>query len=211
MHVISLIDRIRLPLVSSQSDQYQKSYGCFSYSDVVGSGPFTGKMVDLAGYLFNHWGNRNVLWNDGSWHIDSHYVKGVSGNMEYFRVKCALKCWYTVFYRVCPVWTRFARHSANTWNGDTKLGTWESSYTGLSDPQNSMSQLALVAELLLLEHHHFTGKSVKNRFAQQGVRILSMVIRLGVHKSSTLWLSHTPIRLWIVARVAELLLLEHRH
>ena len=36
MHVISLIVRIRLPLVSSQSDQYQKSYGCFSYSDVVG-------------------------------------------------------------------------------------------------------------------------------------------------------------------------------
>ena len=36
MHVISLIVRIRLPLVSSHSDQYQKSYGCFSYSDVVG-------------------------------------------------------------------------------------------------------------------------------------------------------------------------------
>ena len=35
MHVISLIVRIRLPLVSSQSDQYQKIYGCFSYSDVV--------------------------------------------------------------------------------------------------------------------------------------------------------------------------------
>ena len=103
------------------------------------SGSFTGKMVDLAGYLFNHWANRDVLWNDGSWHIDSHYVKGVSGNMEYFRVKCALKCWYTVFYRVFPVWTRFARHSANTWNGDTKLGLWESSHVGLSDPQNSMS------------------------------------------------------------------------
>ena len=129
--------------------------------------------------------------------------------MEYSRVECTLKCWCTVFYRVFPVWTRFARHSANTWNGDTKLGTWESSYTGLSDPQNSMSQHALVAELLLLEH--FTGKSVKNRFAQQGVRILSMVIKLGVRESSTLWLSHAPIRLWIVARVAELLLLEHRH
>ena len=36
MHVISLIVRIRLPLVSSESDQYPKSYGCFSYSDVVG-------------------------------------------------------------------------------------------------------------------------------------------------------------------------------
>ena len=168
-------------------------------------------MVDLAGYLFNHYANRDVLWNDGSWHIDSHYVKGVSGNMEYFRVKCALKCWYTVFYRVCPVWTRFARHSANTWNGDTKLGIWESSHIGLSDPQSSMSQLALVAEILLLEHGHFTGKSVRNRFAQQAVRILSMVIKLGVRKSSTLWLSHTPIRLWIVARVAELLLLEHHH
>ena len=36
MHVVSLIVRIRLPLVSSQSYQYQKSYGCFSYSDVVG-------------------------------------------------------------------------------------------------------------------------------------------------------------------------------
>ena len=60
------------------------------------SGSFTGKMVDLAGYLFNHWANRDVLWNDGSWHIDSHYVKEISGNMEYFRVKCALKCWYQV-------------------------------------------------------------------------------------------------------------------
>jgi len=66
MHVISLIVRIRLPLVSSQSGQYQKSYGCFSYSDVVGSGSFTGEMVDLAGYLFNHSANRDVLWNDGS-------------------------------------------------------------------------------------------------------------------------------------------------
>ena len=36
MHVISFIVRIRLPLVSSQSDQYQKSYGCFSYSGVKG-------------------------------------------------------------------------------------------------------------------------------------------------------------------------------
>ena len=115
-------------------------------------------MVDLAGYLFNHWANRDVLWNDGSWHIDSHYVKGVSGNMEYFRVKCALKCWYTVFYCVFPVWPRFARHSANTWNGDTKLGIWESSHIGLSDPQSSMSQLALVAEILLLEHGHFTSE-----------------------------------------------------
>ena len=168
-------------------------------------------MVDLAGYLFNYWANRDVLWNDGSWHIDSHYVKGVSGNMEYFRVKCALKCWYTVFYCVFPVWPRFARHSANTWNGDTKLGIWESSHIGLSDPQSSMSQLALVAEILLLEHGHFTGKSVRNRFAQQAVRILSMVIKLGVRKSSTLWLSHTPIRLWIVARVAELLLLEDHY
>jgi hypothetical protein len=58
-----------------------------------------------------------------------------------------------------------------------------------------MSYLALVSELLLLEHRHFTGKSVKNRFAQQGVRILSMVIKLGIRKSSILWLSHTPIRL----------------
>ena len=71
-----------------------------------------------------------------------------------------------------------------------------------------MSYPALVAEVLL---RHSTGKSVKNRFAQQAVRILSMVIKLGVRKSFTLWLSHTPIRLRIVARVAELLLLEDRH
>ena len=55
-----------------------------------------------------------------------------------------------------------------------------------------MSELALVAEILLLEHGHFTGKSVRNRFAQQAVRILSMAIKLGVRKTSTLWLSHTP-------------------
>ena len=35
-----------------------------------------------------------------------------------------------------------------------------------------MSWLALVAEILLLEDPHFTGKSVKNRFAQQAVKIL---------------------------------------
>ena len=168
-------------------------------------------MVDLAGYLFNHWANRDVLWNDGSWHIDSHYVKGVSGNMEYFRVKCASTCWYTVFCRVFPVLTCFACHSANTWNDDTKLGMWESSHITLSDPQNSMSELALVAEILLLEHRHFTGKTVKNGFARQAVKILSMVIKLGVRKRSTLWLSHTPIRLWIVDRVAELLLLEDHY
>jgi len=37
------------------------------------------------------------------------------------------------------------------------------------------------------------------------------VIKLGVRKSFTLWLSHTPIRLRIVARVAELLLLEDHY
>ena len=131
--------------------------------------------------------------------------------MEYFRVKCASTCWYTVFCRVFPVWTCFACHSANTWNDDTKLGMWESSHITLSDPQNSMSELALVAEILLLEHRHFTGKTVKNGFARQAVKFLSMVIKLGVRKRSTLWLSHTPIRLWIVVRVAELLLLEDRY
>ena len=212
MHVISLIVRICLPLVSSQSDQYQKSYGCFSYSGVVGSGSFTGKMVDLAGYLLNHWANSDVLWKDGSYHIDRHYITGVLGNMEYFTVKCALKCWYTVFYvfsqsgLVLPATQRILGMVTQNLVHERALIP-----VGLSDPQNSMSQLALVAELLLLEHRHFTGKSVKNRFAQQGVRILSMVIKLGVRKSSTLWLSHTPIRLWIVDRVAELLLLEDHY
>ena len=39
---------------------------------------FTDKIVDL-GYLFTQWANRDVLssWNDGSWHINRHYVKGV--------------------------------------------------------------------------------------------------------------------------------------
>ena len=74
-----------------------------------------------------------------------------------------------------------------------------------------MSELALVAEILLLEHRHFAGKTVKNGFARQTVKILSMVIKLGVRKSFTLWLSHTPIRLPIVARVAELLLLEDHY
>ena len=55
-----------------------------------------------------------------------------------------------------------------------------------------MSELALVAEILLLEHRHFTGKTVKNGFARQAVKFLSMVIKLGVRKRSTLWLSHTP-------------------
>ena len=74
-----------------------------------------------------------------------------------------------------------------------------------------MSELALVVEILLLEHRHFTGKTVKNGFARQAVKILSMVIKLGVRKRSTLWLSHTPIRLCIVVRVAESLLLEDRY
>ena len=74
-----------------------------------------------------------------------------------------------------------------------------------------MSELALVAEILLLEHRHFTGKTVKNGFARQAVKFLSMVIKLSVRKSSTLWLSPTPIRVLPVVRVAELLLLEDRH
>ena len=65
----------------------------------------------------------------------------------------------------------------------------------LSDPHNILSELDLVAEILILEHPHVTGKSVKNRFTQQAVKFLSMVIKLGVRKRSTLWLSHTPIRL----------------
>ena len=55
---------------------------------------FLGRRQSTGVYLFTKM-SRTVDCN-------SHYVKGVSGNMEYFRVKCALKCWYTVFYCVFP-------------------------------------------------------------------------------------------------------------
>ena len=51
MHVISLIVRIRLPLVSSQSDQYQKSYGCFSYSGVNRMRVSLKKMEPFRGWI----------------------------------------------------------------------------------------------------------------------------------------------------------------
>ena len=78
-------------------------------------------MVDLAGYLFNHWANRDALLNDGSWPIDSHYVKGGSGNMEY-KFKFQGEVRLGTRYLLCFPSLDSARHSANTWNGDTKLG-----------------------------------------------------------------------------------------
>ena len=123
MHVISLIVRIRLPLVSSQSDQYQKSYGCFSYSDVVGRARSRVKWSIWRAISST---TEQIEMSFGMMAPDiltAIMSKGFQVTWSIFGVKCALKCWYTVFYRVCPVWTRFARHSANTWNGDTKLGT----------------------------------------------------------------------------------------
>jgi len=140
MHVISLIVRIRLPLVSSQSDQYQKSYGCFSYSDVVGRArsrvkwsiwraiSSTTEQIEMSFGMMapnistdimskGFW----VTWSISGWSAPW------SAGIRYF----------TVFF---SVWTRFARHSANTWNGDTKLGMW--SHIGLSDPQCRAAVLA---------------------------------------------------------------------